>query len=74
MSDVKTIPLRLEHDLYMAIAQYALDNGMSRTAVIRGCIAAKFTVGQPAATDGGSDNGQSESEGKGKTTRKRKGK
>lgn len=68
--DVKRIPLRLERDLYQKIAQYALDNEMSRTAVIRECIAAKFSEGKPAALEV-DENGESKGKGKGKAARKR---
>jgi len=67
--DVKTIPLRLEQDLFMQVAQYALEHNMSRTAVIRECLAAKFTVGKTNAATEVKEDGKSESK-----ARKQKGK
>jgi hypothetical protein len=69
MSEVKTIPLRLERELYLALANYALANDMSRTAVIRECLAAKFTMGKTAANVGVEKHGESQSKTKGKRKR-----
>jgi hypothetical protein len=70
MSDIKTIPLRLDRELYQALAQYALERDTSRTAVIRECLAAKFTVGKSAAkSKGASKHGEGQSKTKGKRKR-----
>jgi len=66
MSELKVIPLRLERELYLEIARYALANDMSRTAVIRECLAAKFTIGTNAANLEVRENGESKSKPKGK--------
>jgi hypothetical protein len=69
-SEVKTIPLRLDRELYLALANYALANDMSRTAVIRECLAAKFTMGKTSAANVGVDkHGESQSKTKGKRKR-----
>jgi hypothetical protein len=68
--DVKRVPIRLERDLFRRIAQYALDNGMSRTDVIRECIAAKFPEeAKPTQQVEVTDDGKSKGKGsKGKRT------
>jgi len=71
MSDdgVKRVPLRLERELYRQIAQHALDRDISITAVIRECIAAKFTIAGTAANEEVIENGDEKESGP--KTRKR---
>lgn len=71
MADLKVVPLRLERELFMALATYALEHNMSRTAVCRDAIAAKLAIKLPstAASKEVISNGESE-----KPARKRKGK
>ena len=68
--EYKHVNLRLERDFHRALMMYALDHEMTATAVIREALAAKLSVEIPAANTGETEDGQSESKGSKKGTRK----
>lgn len=69
MEDVKRVPIRLERELFLRIAQYALDHGVSRNDVIRECIAARFPEeAKPTQLVEVSEDGKSKGKTKGKRT------